>query len=201
MSNQIGSRVSNTLNMKTTLCILIILGSGFGMNVPQTTTLPKQPREESTTLPKNLRGGVTDATNLGDLVEPIEPSFGDMDLLQERSSPLRCGQTVDLEAVDKAVFQTKYFGYGYYPPRQECEWTLEAPAGATLKLFFSFFDVARGDYFIVRGKDYYWGSIWQPFSFPLQLGPNENSISFKFQSNRDTTRGWGFRFLFRGYTL
>ena len=94
-----------------------------------------------------------------------------------------------------AMFQTKYFGYGYYPPRQECEWTLEAPAGATLKLFFSFFDVARGDYFIVRGKDYYWGSIWQSFAVPFEIGPNENSISFTFSSNTDWKRGWGFRFV------
>ena len=196
MSNQIGSRVSiNTLIMKTILYILIILGSGFGMNVPQTITLPKDPREESTTLPKNPRGGVADATNLVDLVEPIEPSVEDMDQLQRRSSHMRFGQTVNLEAVHMAMFQTKYFGSDYYPPGHECEWILEAPAGATLELYFMIFDVAQGDYFIVRDKDYYWGSIFQSFTFPVQLGPNENSISFKFESNHDRNRGWGFRFL------
>ena len=88
-------------------------------------------------------------------------------------------------------------GYGRVPDnalrRQNCQWTLEAPAGATVELYFSMFDLAYGDWFIVRGKDYYWGSIYQPIALPIQLGPDENSISFRFYSNSDRSRGWGFR--------
>ena len=175
------------------LCLLFSLGYGFGMNVPETTNLPKQPREETTILPKDPRGEVTDVINLGDIVEPLEPTAVEMDLVHKKSSPMNCGQSVDLETVGMAVLQTRRYGVGYYPPGQNCQWTLEAPAGATVELYFSMFDLAYGDWFIVRGKDYYWGSIWQPIALPLKLGPDENSISFRFYSNNDRSRGWGFR--------
>ena len=251
------------LTMKNALCLLFSLGYGFGMNIPETTILPKQPREEATTLPKDPRGGcgyggyagcggygvVPDAVNqgdivvarclfpdnimdmepeavarclfpndidLGDIVEPMEPAarggvpwapyainLGDIveslepaavrtDLIHKSSSAMNCGETVDLETVDFAVFQTKNFGVGYYPPDQSCTWTLEAPAGATVELYFLMFDLAYGDWLIVRGKDYYWGTSWQPIALPIQLGPDENSISFKFSSNNDRSRGRGF---------
>merc|ERR1719264_537656 len=108
---------------------------------------------------------------------------------------MRCGQTVDLETEDKALLQShKYFGQWYYPRGQNCTWILEAPAGSTVELFFTrWFDLTRGDWFIVRGEDYYWGSIWQSFAVPFEIGPNETSISFTFSSNTDWKRGWGFR--------
>ena len=202
--------------MKNTiqLCLLFSLGQCFGMNVPDTTTLPKQPREETTTLPKDPRGVVPDncwdifepfepaavargvdpdAINLGNIAEPLEPAAVEMDLVHKKSSTMDCGQTVDLATVDMAVFQTTRYGVSRYPPGQNCQWTLEAPAGATVELYFSMFDLAYGDWFIVRGKDYYWGSIYQPIALPIQLGSDENSISFRFYSNNDRSRGWGFR--------
>ena len=178
------------------LCLLFSLGYGFGMNVPETTTLHKQPREETTTLPKDPRGGVTDAINLGDIVEPLEPTAVEMDLVHKKTSAafLNCGQNADLETVDVILFQTKRYGAGYYPPGQNCQWTVKAPAGSTVELYFeSRFDLAYGDWFIVRDRDYYWGTIWKPIALPIQLGPDENSISFRFYSNNDRSRGWGFR--------
>ena len=179
--------------MKIAIFLFINLGITWEMNVPETTPLPKQPREESTFLPKIPRDN---AINLEDIVEVKKPSDKEMDLLHTRASAMSCGQTVDLVTAGMALLQTNNFGSypWYYPRNQRCKWTLEAPAGSTVELYFSMFDVRYGDWFIVDYNDYYYGSIWQPFAVPMELGPNENSISFMFYSNSDRRRGRGFRF-------
>ena len=180
--------------MKLALCLLTILGSGYGMNVPPTTILPKQPREQSTFLPKDPRGEDNEAINLEDVIEFKEPTAMEMSLPHRRNSPLMCGDTVDLETSDLAVLQTRGFPFSYYPRNQNCEWTLEAPAGSTVELWFSFFDVKYGDWFII-GNQAYWGTIWQSFAVPLKVGQDETSITIRFTSNGDHRRGWGFRFV------
>ena len=197
--------------MKIAVCLLISFGVVFGMNVPETTTLPKQPREESTFLPKDPRDDEdneaswkTPWINVEDIVDPEwskDPSEMEIDdQLQRMTRPIGCGQTVDLETEDKALLQShKGFGTWYaprYPPGQNCTWILEAPAGSTVKLFFyRMFDLPYGDWFIVREKDYYYGTSWQSFTVPFKIGPNENSINFRFSSNDDWKRGRGFRFV------
>merc|ERR1719273_653632 len=108
--------------------------------------------------------------------------------------PLSCGSTDQLGDMQYATIETQNYP-GQYPNKHNCRWNLEIPQHSQVYLSCESFDVMKGDWLKVIGKNMMlrlYGSIPNGFWLPLPLTSGSTTLSLQFKSNKKKS-GSGFR--------
>merc|ERR1719510_1764001 len=107
--------------------------------------------------------------------------------------PLSCGATDQLADMEYATVESQNYP-GQYPNKHNCKWNFEIPQQSQVYLSCESFDVMKGDWLKVIGKNLLlrlYGSIPNGFWLPLPLTAG-STLRLQFKSNKKDS-GSGFR--------